>query len=71
MTYPTLPRVKRHGKQAWELVRRAKAFVLVDAGGDYLVDRGGWARRMGQGSSAGGDPAGPGKARQVVETEEI
>ena len=42
-----LPRVRRHGKRAWELVRQARSFILVDAQGDYYVDRGGWANRPG------------------------
>ena len=40
-----LPRVRRHGKRAWELLRRAKRFVLVDAAGDYYMDRAGNASR--------------------------
>ena len=42
-----LPRVRRHGKRAWELLRRAKRFVLVDAAGNYYVDRAGNASRPG------------------------
>ena len=43
-----LPRVRRHGKRAWELLRRANRFVLVDAAGDYYVDRAGNASRPGE-----------------------
>ena len=43
-----LPRVRRHGKRAWQLYRRAKRFVLVDAAGDYYVDRAGNAHRPGE-----------------------
>ena len=42
-----LPRVRRHGKRAWSLLRRAKPFVLADGQGDYFVDPGGWAWRQG------------------------
>ena len=46
--WPSSPRVRRHGKRAWELLRRAKRFVLVDAAGDYYVDRAGNASRPGE-----------------------
>ena len=61
-----LPRVRKHGKRVWSLLSRHKPFVLVDAAGDYFVDRGGWAHRNGQATVAArtllvfGDSAGKG-----------
>ena len=44
---PTLPRVRRHGKRALRLLKRARPFTLMDARGDWHVDREGWASREG------------------------
>ena len=41
-----LPRVGYRNKRAWNLLKRARPFVLCHQRVEYYVDRGGWAKPL-------------------------